>query len=133
MIETHGEDIREHLFRYLLSDMYKLGLITDESSPHFRLLKENAVFSAARQQDSRKLEAMISFSLALVQFAKSDVACKADISYLFDRLELDPFDKMVFTLPLFSGGVKDEISQQGKSMGGKCGLGAIEATQHTCV
>lgn len=57
---------------------------------------------------------MISFSLALVQFSKSDVACKADIGHLFDRLELDPFDKMVFALPLFSGGVKDDISQQGE-------------------
>ncbi|KAK4517846.1 aminopeptidase [Mucor velutinosus] len=114
LIETHGEDIREHLFRYLLSDIYKLNLIKDESSPHFRLLKENAVFST---QDNKKLEAMISFSLALQQFSKSDVASKADICHLFDRLELDPFDKIVFTLPLFSG-VKGEISEQAKSVFG---------------
>jgi len=115
LIETHGEDIREHLFRYLLSDIYKLDLIKDESSPHFRLLKENAVFST---KDNKKLEAMISFSLALEQFSKSDVASKADICHLFDRLELDPFDKLVFTLPLFSG-VKNETSEQGKFRGAR--------------
>ncbi|KAL7323175.1 CCR4-NOT core subunit cdc39, variant 5 [Mucor circinelloides] len=114
LIETHGEDIREHLFRYLLSDIYKLDLIKDESSPHFRLLKENAVFST---KDNKKLESMISFSLALEQFSKSDVASKADICHLFDRLELDPFDKLVFTLPLFSG-VKNETSEQAKSVFG---------------
>lgn len=87
-----------------------MDLIKDKSSPHFRLLKENAVFST---KDKKKLDTMISFSLALKQFSKSDVASQVDLCYLFDQLELDPFDKMIFTLPLFSG-VKFEISEQGE-------------------
>ncbi|GAA5806524.1 hypothetical protein HPULCUR_012060 [Helicostylum pulchrum] len=34
LIETHGEDIRQHLFRYLLSDL---------STPRFRLLKDHVL------------------------------------------------------------------------------------------
>ncbi|CEP14955.1 hypothetical protein [Parasitella parasitica] len=112
LIETHGEDIREHLFRYLLSDIYKLDLINDEHSPHCRLLKENAVFST---KSNKKLETMLSFSAALEQFSKSDVASQVDLCHLFDLLELDPFDKVIFTLRLFSG-VKTEISEQAKTI-----------------
>lgn len=68
---------------------------------------------------------MISFGVALEQFSKSEAASKADICHLFDRLALDPFDKMVFTLPLFSG-VKDEISEQGECVEGGGGEGKRE-------
>lgn len=43
---------------------------------------------------------MVSFSLALKQI-------KVDLMDLFDRLELDAFDKVFFSIPLFSG-IMDE-------------------------
>jgi hypothetical protein len=112
LIETHGEDIREHLFRYLLSDISKLDL--KDNTPHFQLLKENAHFST--NSNKSKTQAMVSFGSALEQFSKSDVATKIDLADLFDLLEFDPIDKTIFSLPLvFSGniGVKPEICSKG--------------------
>lgn len=109
MIETHGQDIGEHLFRYLLSDIYKLRLIQDGNSPQLRLLKENAQFTT---EDKCKSQVLVTFASALEQFCKSDVASQVDLLDLLDRLELDAFDKLVVCIPLFSG-VKKEISDQG--------------------
>jgi hypothetical protein len=110
LIETHGQDIGEHLFRYLLSDIYKQHLIQDENSPQLRLLKENAKFST---EDKSKSQTLVSFALALEQFCKSEIASQVDLLDLFDRLELDAFDKLIVCVPLFSG-VKPEISEKGK-------------------
>lgn len=83
------------MIRYLLSD---LG-----TSSHFRLLKEHV--------SNHKPQVLVSFGLALEQFAKSSE--KFDLNDLFDKLEFDAFEKILFSIPLFSG-IKEEISKQGR-------------------
>lgn len=110
MIDTNGEDIREHLFRHLLSNIYKQDSSQQLDSPQFRLLKENAVFTTPTKD---KLEATVSFSVALEQFCKSEHTSRLDLDDLFNRLEADAIDKIIFTLPLFSG-VKPDIAENGR-------------------
>ncbi|KAI8976852.1 CCR4-Not complex component, Not1-domain-containing protein [Pilobolus umbonatus] len=107
LIETHGEDIREHLFRFLLADVYKQEF--SEDSPSFQLLKENAVFNSK----NRKTQAVASFGEALEQFCKSETSAQLDLADLFTKIQADFLDKIIFAVPLFSG-VRQEISEQAK-------------------
>lgn len=105
MIETHGETVREHLFHFLLADIYKDEL-NIESAP-FCLLKENAVFGTKKE----KTIAIVSFSRALEQFCKSESASNFNIEQLFSHLQVDGLEKVIFALGLFTDVMADLIEQ----------------------
>ncbi|OBZ83449.1 hypothetical protein A0J61_08503, partial [Choanephora cucurbitarum] len=112
LIETHGEEIREHLIRYILSDVYKQCLIQNTHSPHVRLLRQHTNFSKTAES-ATNLRAMTSFGLALEQFCKSDISTQMDLSDLFDKLEFDSLDRVIFSTALFSK-AKLRIVEQAK-------------------
>jgi hypothetical protein len=105
LIETHGETVREHLFHFLLADIYKDEL-NIESAP-FCLLKENAVFGTKKE----KTIAIVSFSRALEQFCKSESASNFNIEQLFSHLQVDGLEKVIFALGLFTDVMADLIEQ----------------------
>lgn len=89
-----------------------------EDSFQFRLLKKE--ISNSFNDNNSKTQAIVGFGLALEQFSKSDGATKIDLADLFDRLELDPLDKVIFSVRLFSGvDVNPEISSKGKILEGE--------------
>lgn len=82
------------MIRYLLSDL--------ATPSHLGLLKEQV----------SQPHTWVSFGLALEQCAQTSEK-KLDLNDLFDKLSFDPFKKLLFSIPLFSG-TKEEPSKQGK-------------------
>ncbi|CAO3623766.1 unnamed protein product [Mucor hiemalis] len=98
LIETHGEDVCQHLFRYLLADTTQA-----DTTPHFRFLKELADFHV------KKPTSMVSFGQALDQLAK--FGSNVNLSDLFQRLSFDDFDKLLFSCPLLTCPQQEIIEQ----------------------
>ncbi|KAF7728004.1 hypothetical protein EC973_006769 [Apophysomyces ossiformis] len=112
LIETHGEDIRQHLLRFILSERYKQGPTEEDSSPHFRLLKEHTCFT---QENSKSEALLISFGEALQGFCKTDSSTHINLEQLLDEIEADSFDKFVLSSLLIIT-AKEEIANQAKSV-----------------
>lgn len=100
LIETHGEDVRQHLYRYLLSDSTQA-----DNTPHFRFLKDLADFH------KEKSPSMVSFGHALEQLARSDAGGNLNLSDFFQRLAFDDFDKLLFSFPLLTCPKREMVEQ----------------------
>ncbi|KAG1464999.1 hypothetical protein G6F56_004967 [Rhizopus delemar] len=102
LIQIIGESIREHLFYFLLSDIYENW---QGNSLKIRLLNQHV------HCDTEKAQSIITFCFAFRKFCQLDKVCELNLDHFVGLVDLDPFDKVLLCISLFYN-VGDNISQQ---------------------
>ncbi|CAO3667132.1 unnamed protein product [Rhizopus stolonifer] len=104
LIQIIGENIREHLFYFLLSDIYENW---QGNSLKIRLLNQHV------HCNTEKAQSIITFCFAFRKFCQLDKVCELNLDHFVGLIDLDPFDKALLCVSLFYN-VGDNISQQAK-------------------
>ncbi|KAI9267999.1 hypothetical protein BDA99DRAFT_353196 [Phascolomyces articulosus] len=94
LLEKFGNEIREHLYRRILVEIFKQPLQDKKRTQPYllRLLKETGTFATK--------ENTIPFAHSLQQFCQQDATTRVDLELLFETLKFDAFDQFVFSASL---------------------------------
>ncbi|KAI9320725.1 hypothetical protein BX666DRAFT_2118920 [Dichotomocladium elegans] len=117
LVETYGEDIRQHLIRFLLTGLYKQPQDPMDRCPQLLQLREMIGTATSKNtSDNNSMKAFVTFAETFSQFCKSDSAASLiELDSFFTQLRLDSFEQFVLSSLLYLT-ASDAVAEQAKTI-----------------